>query len=88
MDKYKGLRNAAYVCQKLAVVGGVLWGLNAVFFFFQYFSEGMRLPNIRAVIENYGGALIAAIVPILLIYAAGGVINILLDIEGNTRKAS
>ena len=88
MGNYKGLRNAAYTCQRLALIGGVLWVLNAIFFFFQYFSEGMKMPNFRALIEGYGGALIAAIVPILLLYAAGGVINLLLDIETNTRKAA
>ncbi len=88
MDKYKGLRNAAYVCQKLAVIGGVLWLVNALVFFWQYFSAGMRLPDFRAVIDNYGGGLIAAIVPILLLYAAGGVVNLLLNIEANTQKQS
>ena len=88
MDHTKGLRNAAYVCQRLALVGGVLWALNAIFFFVQYFSDGMRLPNFRSVIESYGGALMAAIVPILLLYAAGGVINLLLNIEANTRQST
>ena len=87
MDKYKGLRNAAYICQKLALIGGVLWLLNSIFFFVQYFSDGMQLPNIRDVIEGYGGALIAAIIPILMLYNAGGVINLLLDIEANTKKS-
>ena len=86
MDNYKGLRSAAYICQRLALIGGVLCVLNAVFFFIQYFSDGMKVPNFRALIESYGGALIAAIVPILLLYAAGGVINILLNIEANTKK--
>jgi hypothetical protein len=86
--RYKGLRNASYVCQKLAIVGGIFWAFNAVVFFWQYFSNGMRLPDFRSFIEGYGGAIIAAIVPILLLYAAGGVINLLLDIEANTRKTS
>lgn len=86
MDHNKGLRTAAYVCQRLAVLGGVLWALNALFFFVQYLSDGMRLPNFRAVVETYGGTLIAAIVPILLLYGAGGVINLLLTIEANTRR--
>jgi len=86
MENHKGLRNAAYVCQRLALVGGVLWVLNALFFFVQYFSDGMKVPNFRALIEGYGGALIAAIVPILLLYAAGGVVNLLLNIELNTRR--
>lgn len=88
MGNNKGLRNAAYVCQRLAVVGGILWALNAVFFFFQYFSDGMRLPDFRALISSYGGTLIAAIVPVLLLYAAGGAINLLLDIEANTRRST
>lgn len=88
MDHNKGLRNAAYICQRLALFGGVLWALNAIFFFVQFFSDGMRLPNFRSVIESYGGALMAAIVPILLLYAAGGVINLLLNIEANTRRTT
>ncbi|MBI1807181.1 MAG: hypothetical protein HYR76_09045 [Ignavibacteria bacterium] len=88
MDDNKGLRNAAYLCQRLALLGGVLWVLNAAFFFVQYFSEGMRVPDFRVLISNYGGTLIAAIVPILLLYGAGGVITLLLKIEGNTRRAA
>jgi len=88
MGNYKGLRNAAYICQRLAIIGGILWGLNAVFFFFQYFSDGMKLPDFRSLIATYGGTLIAAIVPVLLLYAAGGVINLLLDIEANTRRST
>ena len=86
MDKYKGLRNAAYICQKISMIGGVLWALNVVFFFFQYFSEGMRIPNIRSVVEGYGGVLIAAIIPILLLYCGGGVVYLLMDIDANTKK--
>ncbi|MBI4546495.1 MAG: hypothetical protein HY707_00835 [Ignavibacteriae bacterium] len=87
MDQHKGLRTVAYVCQKLAVLGGVFWGLNAIFFFYQYFSDGMKMPDFRSLIASYGGTLIAAIVPVLLLYAAGGVINLLLNIEANTRRA-
>jgi hypothetical protein len=65
-----------------------LWALNAIFFFVQYFSDGMKLPDFRGVITTYGGTLIAAIVPVLLLYAAGGVINLLLDIEANTRRST
>ena len=86
MDNHKGLRNAAYVCQRLALVGGVLWVLNAIYFFVQYFSDGMKVPDFRSLIEGYGGTLMAAIVPILLLYAAGGVVNLLLNIEMNTRR--
>lgn len=86
MDKYKGLRGAAYICQKLGLIGGVVWLINVVFFFIQYFSEGMRFPDVRSLVQGYGGALIAAIVPVLMLYAVGGLINLLLDIEGNTRK--
>jgi len=86
MDKYKGLRTISYICQKLAILGVVLWVLNAIFFFIQYLSEGFQLPDIRGFIASYGGTLIAAIVPILLLYAAGGVISLLMDIESNTRK--
>ena len=86
MDQHKGLRNAAYVCQKLAIFGGVLWVINVVIFFVQYFSAGMQWPNFRIFVEGYGGGIIAAIIPILLLYAAGGVINLLLKIEENTRK--
>lgn len=88
MDRYKGLRNAAYVCQRLAMFGGILWVLNAVVFFFQYFSDGMKLPDFRSLIAGYGGTIIAAIVPILLLYAAGGAVNLLLDIEANTRRST
>ncbi len=88
MDRYKGLRNAAYVCQKLAIFGGILWVINVVVFFWEYFSMGMRFPDFRELINNYGGTLIAVIVPILLLYAAGGVVNLLLDIEANTRKSA
>lgn len=88
MEKHKSLRNAAYICQRLALVGGVVWLVNSVIFFVQYFSAGMRLPNFRDMIEGYGGALIASIVSILLLYAAGGVIGLLLDIEANTRKST
>jgi hypothetical protein len=86
MDKYKGLRNAAYVCQKLAILGGVLWVINAVIFFIQYFSGGMCLPDFRGLVEGYGGALIAAVIPILMLYNVGGIIYVLLDIEANTKK--
>jgi hypothetical protein len=86
MDQFKGLRTAAYVCQKLAVFGGILWVINALIFFWQYFSSGMKLADFRMFIESYGGTLIAAIVPILLLYAAGGAVNLLLQIESNTRK--
>ena len=88
MEKYKGLRGAAYLCQRLSLIGGIFWLMNAVIFFVQYFSDGMRLPNFRGVVENYGGVLIASIVPILLLYAAGGVIGLLLDIEANTRRTA
>jgi hypothetical protein len=88
MDKYKGLRNAAYICQRMGLLGGVLWLLNAVFFFVQYFSEGMKIPDIRVMVQGYGGALIAAIVPVLMLYSVGGVIGLLLDIEANTKKSS
>jgi hypothetical protein len=88
MGNTKGLRNAAYICQRLALVGGILWVLNSVFFFIQYFSDGMRMPDFRALISSYGGTLIAAIVPVLLLYAAGGAINLLLEIEGNTRRST
>jgi hypothetical protein len=87
MDYHKGLRTASYVCMRLSILGGVLWGLNVVFFFIGYFSEGFHLPNFRELIAGYGGALIAAIVPILLLYSIGGVVNLLLDIEANTRKS-
>ena len=82
----EGLRKAAYVTMKLAVIGGIVWLLNVVFFFIEYFSQGVRLPNFRELIAGYGGALIAAIVPIMLLYMVGGIANILLDIEKNTRK--
>jgi hypothetical protein len=86
MDKYKGLRNVSYLCQKLGMLGIILWIINAVIFFVSYFSEGMKVPNFRELIQGYGGALMASIIPILLLYAAGGVINLLLDLEVNTRK--
>ena len=88
MDRHKGLRNAAYVCQRIALLGGVLWAFNCVLFFIQYFSDGMRLPSFRDIVEGYGGALIASIVSVLLLYAAGGAIGLLLDIEANTRKST
>ena len=88
MEKHKGLRNAAYLCQRLALVGGAVWALNCVIFFMQYFNAGMRFPNFREMIEGYGGALIASIVSILMLYAAGGAIGLLLDIEANTRKST
>ncbi|HZY10880.1 MAG TPA: hypothetical protein VFF29_06965 [Bacteroidota bacterium] len=86
MDKYKGLRNAAFICQKLAFLGGIIWVINSVLFFIQYFSAGMQFPNFRDLVSTYGGALIAAIIPILMLYNVGGVIYLLLDIEQNTRK--
>ena len=88
METYKGLRNAAYICQRLALFGGIFWAINVAIFFVQYFSSGMKFPDFRSLVEGYGGTLIAAIVPILLLYAAGGVINLLLNIEANTRKAA
>lgn len=87
MDYHKGLRNAGYICQRLAILGGILWLLNCLFFFVEYFSAGIRIPNFHEIIAGYGGALIAAIVPILMLYCVGGVINVLLDIEVNTRKS-
>ena len=48
----------------------------------------MSMPDFRGLIASYGGALIAAIVPVLLLYGAGGVINLLLDIEQHTRKSA
>ncbi len=88
MEKNKGLRNAAYICQRLAIIGGIVWLVNCAIFFVQYFSGGVHIPNFRDVIEGYGGALMASIVSILLLYAAGGAINLLLDIEANTRKST
>ena len=88
MEKYKGLRNAAYICQRLAIVGGVLWVLNSGMFFIKYFTAGAGLPNFHEMVEGYGGALIATIISVLLLYAAGGVIGLLLDIEANTRKST
>ena len=88
MDKHKGLRNVAYICQRLALVGGVLWILNCVLFFIKFFSSGLVLPDIRGIIEGYGGVLIASIVPILMLYTVGGVVGLLLDIEANTRKSA
>ena len=72
----------------MAVVGGVIWVINAILFFVQFFSQGAQAPNLRSVVEGYGEALIAAIVWILMLYAAGGVINLLLDIEANQRKTT
>ncbi len=69
IERYKGLRNAAYICQKLVIFGGMLWIVNAVIFFWQYFSTGMKFPDFRLLVDNYGGALIAVIVPILLLYS-------------------
>ena len=88
MDKCKGLRNAAYVCQKMGILGGVLWVINAIFFFIQFFSEGMQTLDLRSLLASYGGVLIYTIVPVLMLYNVGGVINLLLDIEANTRKPS
>jgi hypothetical protein len=87
MDYHKGLRNAAYICQRLGILGGVLWIINCLFFFFEFFTSGPHIPNFREIIAGYGGALIAAIVPIIMIYCIGGVVNLLLDIEANTRKS-
>jgi hypothetical protein len=87
MEYRKGLRNAAYVCQRLGILGGILWIINCLFFFVEFFSNGAHLPNFREVIAGYGGALIAAIVPIIMIYCIGGVVALLLDIEANTRKS-
>ncbi len=88
MEKNKGLRNAAYICQRLALIGGAIWLVNCVMFFVQYFSAGMQFPNFREMMGDYGGALIASIVSILLLYAAGGAIGLLLDIEANTRRST
>lgn len=84
----KGLHTAAYLCQKLAIIGGIIWIINVIIFFVQYFSEGMKWPDFRIFIEGYGGGIIAAIIPILLLYSAGGVINLLIKIEENTRKTN
>jgi hypothetical protein len=86
MDKHKGIRNVAYICQKMSIIGGIVWILNVIFFFIQYFSAGMKIPDIRDVMQSYGGALIAAIVPILMLYAVGGILYLLIDIETNTHK--
>ena len=86
MDKYNGLRNVAYVCKRLGLLGGVLWFLNSIYYLVEFFSGGLRLPNIRETIASYGGALFASLIAVLLLYAVGGVINLLLDIEANTRK--
>lgn len=85
--KYKMLRNVAYVCQGLAWIGVLLWLINAIIFFYTVFFTAAGFPNIRDIITGYGGGLIAAIVPILILYAAGGLIYLLLDIEQNTRKS-
>ena len=86
MDKYNGLRNVAYLCKRLALLGGVLWFLNSIYYLVEFFSGGLRLPNIRETIAGYGGAIIASLVAVLLLYAVGGLINLLLDIEENTRR--
>jgi uncharacterized membrane protein len=84
--KNKGLRNMAYICQKMSFIGGILWLINILLFFVECFSGGTRLHSVKLLLEGYGGALIAAIVPILMLYFMGGVIYLLLDIEANTRK--
>ena len=86
MEYHKGLRTVGYLCMRLSILGGILWVLNALFFFVEYFNHGFHIPNFHDVIAGYGGALIAAIVPILFLYCVGGAINVLLDIEANTRK--
>jgi hypothetical protein len=85
MDHLKGLRSVAQFCQRLGILGGVFWVINALFFFVEWFKN-MSLPDVRGIISGYGGALIATIIPIVLIYAVGGVINLLISIEENTRK--
>lgn len=85
MDHRKGLRNAAYICMRLAILGGILWFINAVVFFVEWFKNGFHL-DFSNILTNYGGALIATIVSVLLLYCVGGVVNLLLDIEANTRK--
>jgi len=85
-SKHKMLRNVAYLCQGLAWIGAILWILNAIIFFYTFFSSCTGIPSFKDLLTNYGGGIIAAIIPILLLYAAGGLIYLLLDIEQNTRK--
>jgi hypothetical protein len=86
-SKYKMLRNVAYVCQGLAWIGVFLWIINAIIFFYTFFSSGTGISTVKDIIANYGGGIIAAIIPILLLYATGGLIYLFLDIEENTRKS-
>ena len=88
MNQHNVLRKASSLCYRFGIIGGILWIVSAIYFFVQYFSNGIRVLNVRDVIQGYGGALIASIIPILLLYAAGGVVNLLLDIEANTRNQS
>jgi hypothetical protein len=85
-SKYKMLKNIAYLCQGLAWIGGVLWIVNAIIFFYTYFTSKIDLPKIGDLVTGYGGGIIAAIIPIILLYAVGGLIYLLIDIEHNTRK--
>ncbi|MBU1298133.1 MAG: hypothetical protein KKF20_00025 [Bacteroidetes bacterium] len=86
-SKYKMLSNVAYVCQGLAWIGVLLWIINAIIFFYTFFSSGPGISTVKDIIANYGGGIIAAIIPILLLYATGGLIYLFLDIEQNTRKS-
>lgn len=85
MDHLKGLRSVAQFCMRLGILGGVFWVINAIFFFIEWLKN-WSLPDVRGIISSYGGALIATIIPIVLIYAVGGLINLLIAIEENTRK--
>lgn len=85
-DPHKTTRNVAYLCHGIGLLGLIFWIINGIIFFIGYASEGFKSSNLREMIANYGGALITAILPIILIYAIGSVLYLLLDIEENTRK--
>ena len=85
-DPHKTIRNVAYLCHGIGLLGIIFWVINGLIFFYQFAARGFTSPTIRELIINYGGALITAIAPIILIYALGSVLYLLLEIAENTHK--
>jgi len=85
-DPHKTIRGVAYLCHGIGLLGIVFWVINGLVFFYQFASRGFKEPTPRELVINYGGALITAIIPIILIYALGSVLYILLEIAENTHK--
>lgn len=85
-DPHKTIRSVAYLCHGIGLLGIIFWVINGLVFFYQFASRGFKSPTLRELVITYGGALITAIIPIILVYAMGSLLYLLLEIAENTHK--